>query len=172
MTEGRLVRMAGEEILKEILKEKLPRVWGVCNALLGDDAAGCKVAEFLLERGMEDVVDCGTTPENYVAALRRNPPPALLIVDAADMGLAPGECRRCSLGYWKFVVEASHGIPLPLLLAPFAESFPIAVLGIQPSTLGLGSPLSDAVEKTVCRVADLIARNKWRSVEGLREDTA
>jgi hydrogenase 3 maturation protease len=135
------------------------------NVLLGDDAVGCKVAELLRERGVEDVVDCGTTPENHTAALRQNPPRALLIVDAADMGLSPGECRKLSLGELDFVMESSHGIPLSILLADFADSVEISALGIQPSTLRLGAPLSEPVEKAAHRVADLIAQGRWDAVD-------
>ncbi|MDR1048541.1 MAG: hydrogenase maturation protease, partial [Synergistaceae bacterium] len=143
------------------------RVWGVGNVLLGDDAVGCKVAELLSERGMPGVVVCGTTPENYVATLRKAPPDTLLIVDAAHMGLAPGECRRFSVGELDAVMDSSHGIPLSVLLGPFIDSIEIVVLGIQPSTPRLGAPLSEVVEEAALRVADLIPRNEWRNVESL-----
>ena len=136
------------------------QIWGMGNVLLGDDAVGCRVAELLRERGLQ-AVDCGTTPENHTAALRRNPPQGLLIVDAADMGLSPGECRKLSLSEWDSVMGSSHGIPLPLLLTDFANFMEITVLGIQPSVLRLGAPLSEAVEKTAHQVADLIAKGQW-----------
>ena len=139
-------------------------IWCVGNALLGDDAIGCRVAELLWEMGVPGVVDCRTTPENHTAALRENPPAELLIVDAADMGLPPGECRRLSIEELP-AGETSHGIALPLLLAPFAESTTISALGIQPSNLRLGAPLSDAAEQAARRVADRIARNDWRGIE-------
>ncbi|MDR1979857.1 MAG: hydrogenase maturation protease [Synergistaceae bacterium] len=141
------------------------RVWGVGNVLLGDDAVGCRVAELLAERGMPGVVDCGTTPENHVATLRGKPPLALLIVDAADMGLSPGECRRLSLGELDAAVESSHGLPLSLLLASFEGSVEIVALGIQPAALRMGAPLSDAAKEAACRVADLIARGEWEKIE-------
>jgi hydrogenase 3 maturation protease len=157
------------------------QVWGVGNVLLGDDAVGCRVAELLAESGGSEnevsenevsenkvfAVDCGTTPENYLAALRKNPPRTLLIVDAADMGLPPGECRKLSLDELAAVADSSHGVPLPLLLAPFADSIEIAVLGIQPSSLRLGTPLSDTAEKAARRVAESILRNEWRAAETL-----
>jgi hydrogenase 3 maturation protease len=137
----------------------------VGNVLLGDDAVGCRVAELLRKRGVEGAVDCGTTPENHVAALRKNPPRTLLIVDAADMGLSPGECRKLSLNELDSVMDSSHGIPLSLLLADFADRVEIAALGIQPSTLQLGAPLSEAVEKAAHHVANLLVEGegKWPS---------
>jgi hydrogenase 3 maturation protease len=101
-------------------------------------------------------------PENHAAALRKGKPRVLLIADAADMGLPPGECRRLSLGGLNNVLESTHGIPLPLLLAPFDVE--IEVLGIQPESLKLGAPLTDAVEQAALRVAELIQRGQWRSI--------
>ena len=132
---------------------------------MGDDAVGCRVAELTLARGISGVVDCGTTPENHIATLRKNPPRTLLIVDAADMGLKAGECRLLSMREMEAVAMSSHGIPLSLLLAPFAESIEIVALGIQPASLQLGSPLSEAVEEAARHVADLISCHKWQSIQ-------
>jgi hydrogenase maturation protease len=138
------------------------QVWGVGNVLMGDDAVGCRVAELLAERGVP-AVDCGTTPENYVPALNKNPPRALWIVDAVDMGLPPGECRKLSLKDLMGLdaaADSSHGIPLPLLLSPFEDFMEITVLGIQPESFSLGAPLSDAVEKAAFRAVELISGGK------------
>jgi hydrogenase 3 maturation protease len=133
----------------------------VGNVLLGDDAVGSRVAELLREQGVPGVTDCGAAPENYLSALRKNPPSALLIVDAADMGLEPGQCRKLSLREWNSATDSTHGIPLPLLLEPFADSIAVTVLGIQPAALQLGAPLSAAVEKAARRVAGMIAQGRW-----------
>lgn len=140
-------------------------VWCVGNPLLGDDAVGCRVAELTLERGTSGVIDCGTTPENHIAALRKNPPRTLLVVDAVDMGLEAGECRLLSMREMEAVAMSSHGIPLSLLLEPFAESMEIIALGVQPASLQLGAPLSAAAETAARHVADLISCHKWQSVQ-------
>ena len=143
------------------------RIWCLGNVLLGDDAVGCRVAELLRKNGkiISGVVDCGTTPENHITTLRENPPSALLIVDAADMGLNPGELRRLSLEELDATVTASHNVPLSLLLSPFAGVFEIAVLGIQPTGTQLGAALSEAAERAAGRVAELIERGDWKTVQ-------
>ena len=143
------------------------RIWCIGNVLLGDDAVGCKVAELLHEKKVTGVVDCGPTPENYIAALREEPPSTLLIVDAANMGLAPGELRRLSLAELDSAASTSHDVPLSLLLSPFADVFRITVLGIQPYNTRAGAPLSDAVESAARRLADLIERGEWEGVRKL-----
>ena len=147
-------------------------IWCIGNALLGDDAVGCRVAELLREKNFPGVVDCGTTPENHIATLRAptlrtQPPSVLLIVDAADMGLAPGELRGLSIEELDAAAIVSHGVPLSLLLSPFAGVFEIVVLGIQPAVTQLGAPLSDAVERAALRVVELIERGEWRKVQKL-----
>ena len=143
------------------------RIWCLGNTLLGDDAVGCRVAELLLEKKITGVIDCGTTPENHIAALRTQPPSTLLIVDAADMGITPGGLRRFSIEELNSATAVSHGIPMSLLLSPFADVFEIVMLGIQPTTTRLGEPLSETAEKAARRVADLIARGEWKRVQKL-----
>ena len=121
------------------------------------------MAQLLMERGMPGVTDCGSMPDNHVAALRKARPRTLLIVDAADMGLPPGERRRLSLGGLDAVLDSTHGIPLSLLLAPFGVE--AEALGIQPGNLQLGAPLTDAVERAALRAAELIQRGEWRSIQ-------
>jgi len=145
--------------------EVILRIWCLGNVLLGDDAVGCRVAELLLEKKISGAVDCGTTPENHLTSLRAHPPLTLLIVDAADMGIPPGELRRLSIEELDAVATVSHNIPVSLLLSPFAGVFEIIVLGIQPAVTQLGAPLSEAVENAARRVADLIERGEWDTVE-------
>ena len=163
-----------DRMSKRVMNSNLLQVWGMGNALLGADAVGCRVAQLLRERGEGafgcpdginriNCIDCGPAPENHTAALRKNPPQTLLIVDAADMGLSPGEYRKLSINEWGSVAELSHGLRLSLLLGDFA--FEITVLGIQPSTLQWGAPLSEAVEKAARRVAGLIAEGRWNEIE-------
>ena len=143
------------------------RIWCLGNVLLGDDAVGCKVAELLRAKKIAGVVDCGTTPENYIASLRTQPPSTLLIVDAAEMGINPGELRRLSIEELDATATVSHNIPLSLLLSPFSGVFEIAVLGIQPATTQLGAALSDLAESAAGRVADLIENGKWETIQKL-----
>ena len=144
------------------------RIWCLGNELLGDDAVGCKVAELLLGKKIAGVIDCGTTPENHIASLREKPASTLLIVDAADMGLPPGELRGLSLEELDAASAVSHGVPMSLLLSPFIGVFEIAVLGIQPETTQMGAPLSEAAERSAQRAVYLIESGEWKTLQKLR----
>ena len=74
---------------------QLPRVAvvGVGQRLRGDDGAGPAVAQRLapLADAALLVVDAGHAPENCLGPIVRFRPDAILFVDAARGGLAPGE---------------------------------------------------------------------------------
>ena len=67
----------------------------VGNSMMGDDGAGPLLAEMCATnpQGNWVVIDGGSAPENDVVAIRELRPERLLIVDATDMGLNPGEIR-------------------------------------------------------------------------------
>lgn len=123
-----------------IKKGSSVQIWGVGNPLLGDDAVGGVVA---LRLGG---IDCGTTPENYISKLRKNPPDFLLIIDAADFGETPGTIKILELDEISGTIFTSHGVPLKTLLEPFTEKTKIYLIGIQPKNLGLGEVISAEVE--------------------------
>ena len=145
------------------------RIWCVGNPLMGDDAVGCRIGELLNAQGL-GVVDCGTTPENHLATLRKNPPQTLLIVDAADMNINAGAFRRMKLDEIETATVSSHGVPLSLLLAPFTAAMEITAIGIQPAALQMGAPLSPAVETAARQITKLILDNQWRNIEALEKE--
>ena len=116
------------------------QIWGVGNILLGDDAVGPMVS---LQLGG---LDCGTTPENYISKLRKNPPETLIIIDAAEMGLKAGSVRILDFNETSNLLVSSHGIPLSILLEQFSESTKILFIGIQPKQTNLGELLSTEVK--------------------------
>ena len=72
------------------MKKKL--VLAVGNGMMGDDAAGPLLAEKLTAAPLEgwEVLNGGSAPENSLYRVRELGPEQVLIVDAADMDLAPG----------------------------------------------------------------------------------
>ncbi|VEA33373.1 hydrogenase 3 maturation protease [Salmonella enterica subsp. enterica] len=67
----------------------------VGNSMMGDDGAGPLLAEMCAAqpKGNWVVIDGGSAPENGHCGDSRAAPQRLLIVDATDMGLNPGEIR-------------------------------------------------------------------------------
>lgn len=120
-----------------------------------DDSIGLRVAEAIAERGLDrgfSAIDLGGNLLDLVHYLGEDTE-AVLVVDAAHMGRAPGEhalfepadvvTRKPAAGVSTHegdlvkVLEfaAALGHPLP----------PVMILGIEPAELGEGAELSDAL---------------------------
>lgn len=150
-------------------------LWCVGNPLLQDDGAGPALFTILEGAAPEQlrVVNCETTPENFIAPLTRSirdENVRLLILDAAEMGLPGGSVRRMRLNEFAGVAFGTHGIPLPMLLAPLLPELDVTVLGIQPARMGFGDSLSPEVSRTVETLVPLLLEGRWNEVEPYQEN--
>ena len=87
----------------------------VGNSMMGDDGAGPLLAEMCAAnpQGSWVVIDGGSAPENDVVAIRELHPDRLLIVDATDMGLNPGEIRLIDPNdIAEMFMMTTHNMPL------------------------------------------------------------
>lgn len=117
-------------------------LFGVGNPLSGDDGIGNYTAEKFNADGWS-VYDCGTVPENFTSLVRKASPPILVIVDAADLGLSPGEFRVVPEEYIEDVSIGTHQLPLTHLIEFLKECTDrIIFIGIQPRSLVFGTDLS------------------------------
>lgn len=141
-------------------------VVGVGHELRGDDGAGVAVVRALrpLALGADRVlaIEAGPAPENHTGPVRRFRPDLVLIVDAAQMGLAPGTVRWLSWEATSGVSASTHTLP-PYVLARFLSAdlrCAVALLGMQPARTSVGAPLStpvrQAVEATVQSLAKVL----------------
>jgi hydrogenase 3 maturation protease len=111
----------------------------------GDDAVGPYVADKLKDSGVE-VIDCGTTPENYTSVVKKHNPELLVIIDAVDMGLEPGEIRIVPKEKIGVMHISTHGIPLSVLMNYLEQHVKkVMLVGIQPKTMS--GEMTDDVKK-------------------------
>jgi hydrogenase 3 maturation protease len=125
----------------------------VGNGMMGDDAAGPLLSTLLQQSPAPgwQVVHGGSAPENVLHHVRAIEPQRVLVVDATEMELAPGEVRLIDD---RTIVEqfiiTTHDMPLSFLMAALRESVPeVHLLGIQPSLVAFGYPMSPAVHAAV-----------------------
>ena len=147
-------------------------LWCIGSPILLDDGADPALFAELEAFPAEGVtpVNCETTPENWTAPLRKNPPLVLMVADAADMGLPGGSVRRMNLEDTGGITFSSHGIPLSVLLEPFKNSVEIRVIGIQPERRGFGEGLSPEVSRAVQSVAQAIREGRTGELERYQEN--
>lgn len=128
-------------------------VFTVGNRMMGDDGAGPLLASLLRRSPAPgwQVVDGASAPENAVHRVRAMAPGRVLVVDATEMELEPGEIRLVDD---RFIAErfimTTHDLPVSYLIASLRETVAeVRLLGIQPSVVAFGYPLSGAVERAV-----------------------
>lgn len=124
-------------------------ILGVGNRLSRDDGSGPVVVDLL--RGSDWIaLDCGTALENAVGVVRREDPDLLVVVDAADMGAAPGTVRRLAISCHQRMLATTHGLPLGFVLTRLRDTVGRVVLvGVQPADLSWGEGLSPEIERAV-----------------------
>jgi hydrogenase 3 maturation protease len=142
------------------MKTKL--VVTVGNGMMGDDAAGPLLAEKLKQAPLDgwEMLNGGSAPENSLFLIREMAPEQVLIVDAADMDLAPGEIRL--IGDDRIedpFFLTTHSLPLTYMMQALREFVPkVDLLGIQPEVVAFGYPVSDRVKLAVDHVYECLGQ--------------
>ncbi|MCX7838718.1 MAG: hydrogenase maturation protease [Anaerolineae bacterium] len=140
-------------------------ILGLGNPLQGDDGVGCRVVQALQARPLPNNVEVldGGTPGigllNLIEGRAR-----VIIVDAAEMGLAPGEFRRFTANQVTLTGAAQRlslhrsGVADALALAQALNlQLPeIVFFGVQPASVEWRASLSPTVHDAVPRVIDAI----------------
>jgi len=145
------------------MKKKL--ILTVGNGMMGDDAAGPMLAQLVEQAPLNywEVLSGGSTPENCLFLIREMAPEQVLIVDAADMALSPGEIRL--IGDERIddpFLMTTHSLPLTYLMQSIQEFVPkVDLVGIQPDIVAFGYPMSDSVKQAVERIYDDLKQDEW-----------
>ncbi len=146
-------------------------ILGLGNPLRGDDGVGPRVVEALEREPLPPAVEVmeGGTPGVGLLSLlegRRR----VIIVDAAEMGRAPGSLARFRPDEAR--LEGSAG-GISLHSSGVADAFALAralklalpelvVFGVQPADTGWGHGLSPAVETAMASVVEAVSQEAGR----------
>ena len=128
---------------------------GVGNYMAGDDAVGPRVVEQVVADGLDRgfvAVDLSTDALSLVAYLNADTE-AVLVVDSAHLGLAPGDFRFFTPDEVETRKELSgltthEGDVLRVLEMARDAGYPIppfAIMGIEPCEMGSAMALSDCL---------------------------
>ena len=133
---------------------------GVGNRLSQDDGVGPDVAAGL-QASAWLAIDCGTSLENASGIVAREHPDLLVIVDAAEMGLKPGDVRRLPIRFRDRMLASTHGLPLPFVLDRMAShAGELCLIGVQPECMAFGNEgLSPAVAQASRTLIQLLLDN-------------
>lgn len=137
---------------------------GVGNDIRGDDAVGELVVREFEEPGWE-TIDCGSVPENHIIMVEEGNYDLVLIIDAASMGLEPGEIRivpREKLGVFTM---STHALPLSLVMDYLEDKVgEVVLIGIQPKDMSLKEGITPEVEKAKDRLLEILRTESWKDL--------
>lgn len=150
--------------LKPAIRERIRgkvAIVGIGNIIRGDDCLGPKLIEILKARQLKaGLFDCGTAPENYIFPILTSACDTVVLVDAADLNLAPGAIRIFAIEEISNVSFSTHN-PSPRLFTDLLktgkEDINIFVISVQPKSAKLGEPLSAEVLKGLDILADALS---------------
>jgi len=148
-------------------KRKLSMLLGVGNELNGDDAVGCFIADNFIARDWL-CVNAGTVPGNFVGTIKKEKPSVLVIVDAAELGLKPGEFRKLRREQANSAFYSTHSLPLSeiiLQVEGFVEK--VVLIGVQPLRLQQFSGLSNEVRDAAEKIMSILKEGKWSKLREL-----
>jgi hydrogenase 3 maturation protease len=146
-------------------------VMGVGNRMRGDDAIGCLVIDELTNENGLTVIDCDSTPENYIDKVISLKPERVIIIDACNFKSEPGKFRLFSEKQIDKISQnliSTHNLPLNLTVTMIKKQLPceILLLGVQPEQINFGEGLSPKLEKAKQKIVkylkDLIKINERR----------
>ncbi len=120
---------------------------GVGNPLRGDDRIGSEIVKDLIKMGYKNVIDCESTPENYLFKILELKPKKVIVLDACDFNGKPGEFRFFAKSDWEklpLFSLSTHTLPLSLFLHLIEKECgcEVYLLGIQAKTIELSSKMS------------------------------
>jgi len=134
----------------------------------GDDSVGPYIADKLKKIHDKDffVIDCGTVPENYTSIVKSKKPNNLIIIDAVEMGLNPGEIRVVPKEKIGVMHISTHGIPISVLinyLEKYVEN--IIIIGIQPKTMS--GKMTKIFKLSADKLIKMIKNNETEKIKTL-----
>jgi len=146
-------------------KKKDHILMGLGNIWRGDDGVGCFIAQNFQSNDWL-VLDCGTTPENFTSLIRKAQPKYLVMIDAAEMNLEPGEFRMIPPEKIDKFYLSTHNIPLSLLISyldKWAEK--IILIGIQPEKIEDSQRISKKLQDSVRKIMQILKKKEMRELE-------
>ena len=134
----------------------------------GDDAIGPYIADKLSSENLDNikVIDAGIVPENYTSIVKREKPKTLVIIDAVEMGLNPGDIRIVPKEKIGVMTISTHGIPISVLIG-YLEQYvsDIIFIGIQPKEMS--GKISTYVKESGDFLVNVFKENKLKKIKTL-----
>ena len=156
-----------EEIKKELQNwfadAKKVVIAGIGNPIRSDDYVGLNIVEQLKGKLPETVclLECETVPESYLLDIEEFNPTHLLLIDAAFLGLNPGEASLVDAEKMgDFSAITTHLLPLRIFCdyVKQATGAKIALLLIEPKSMEFSEGLTSEVQAAAEQLTNILLR--------------
>jgi hydrogenase 3 maturation protease len=138
-------------------------VVGIGNPIRMDDFVGVKIVQDLHGKVSDNVylIECETVPESFIQQIIDFDPTHILLIDAAVLGLEPGDSRLIEpkqLGI--FQAFSTHALPLRIFCEYLAETTKakITLLLIEPKKAAFEEGLTPEIKASAREIVDLLLR--------------
>jgi hydrogenase 3 maturation protease len=140
-----------KELKKWLLYARRVVVAGIGNPIRMDDFVGVKIVKDLRGKVSERVylVECETVPESFIQQILDFKPSHVLLIDAAILGLEPGDARLINPDQLTMLpAYSTHMLPLRIFCECLAKinNSRIALLLIEPKAIDFGEGLTPVIE--------------------------
>jgi hydrogenase 3 maturation protease len=148
---------AQEELTKWLGRAERLVLAGIGNPIRGDDFVGVKIVQNIIGRVSKRVflIECETVPESYIEQIVDFNPTDILLIDAAVLGLKPGDFELREPEKLRATPAFStHLLPLRIFCEYLLKTTKarIALLLIEPENTDFGEGLSPEVDATAKKI--------------------
>jgi len=138
-------------------------VAGIGDSLRADDNFGPKIVEKLQNKVRKDILllECETVPESYILNIEQFKPSHVLLIDAAEMGLQPGNSRLVGTETIpKTSAISSHVLPLRVFCEYLQNvtGAKIAMLLVEPKSMELKEGLTPEIQAEARKLTKVLLR--------------
>jgi hydrogenase 3 maturation protease len=152
-----------EELKKWLTNTKRLVVAGIGNPIRNDDFVGVKIVQDLQSKVSERVylIECETVPESFLQPIVEFNPTHVLLIDAAILGLKPGETRLINPEQvTAFPAISTHILPLRIFCEYITATTKakIALLLIEPKNVEFGEGLTPEVQATAKKITKMLLK--------------
>ena len=136
-------------------------VAGIGNPIRSDDFVGVKIVQDLQGKVPKNVclIECETVPESFMQEIVDLKPTHVLLIDAAILGLKPGETRLVfPEQVADFPAITTHVLPLRIFCEYVMQATKarIGVLLIQPGNTEFGEGLTPQVQEAAEKITETV----------------
>jgi hydrogenase 3 maturation protease len=150
-----------KELKKWLSKATKVVVAGIGNPIRMDDYVGVKIVQELCGKVSENVylIECETVPESYLQQIVDFNSTHVLLIDAAILGLNPGEARLVEPEkLTAYSAVSTHMLPLRVFCDYLKEmtKTKIALLLIEPKETSFGEKLTFDIQTTAKNITNIL----------------